>query len=138
MDFHDVQDYKQNQLNKKDYGRMPWHDVSLGFVGPAVQDLAEHFVGVSPSLHVSLEPSLILNSGGIWLNVINTSGTHHILGSSSHIPPRTFLEFHIRGFLWEDTSNTRFTPIVNLEITHPKAPVKYNLSDQLQIGLMEF
>ncbi|RPB03820.1 phospholipase D [Choiromyces venosus 120613-1] len=45
MDFRDVQDWKQNPLNKKDYGRMPWHDVSLGFVGPAVLDLAEHFVG---------------------------------------------------------------------------------------------
>ena len=83
MDFHDVQDWKQNQLNKKDYGRMPWHDVSLGFVGPAALDLAEHFVSVGLSEHVSLESSLKLNSGGILLNVINTNDTLHILGSSS-------------------------------------------------------
>jgi phosphatidylserine/phosphatidylglycerophosphate/cardiolipin synthase-like enzyme len=37
----------QNQLDKKVYGRMPWHDVSVGIRGPAVLDIAEHFVGVS-------------------------------------------------------------------------------------------
>ncbi|KAH8146704.1 uncharacterized protein LAJ45_09387 [Morchella importuna] len=45
LDFHNVQDWDQNQLDKKDYGRMPWHDVSLGIIGPCVYDIAEHFVG---------------------------------------------------------------------------------------------
>jgi phospholipase D1/2 len=33
MDFHSVEDWKQNQLSKAEYGRMPWHDVALGLVG---------------------------------------------------------------------------------------------------------
>ena len=44
MDFQNVQDWKQNELNKADSGRMPWHDVSMGVVGPCVYDIAEHFV----------------------------------------------------------------------------------------------
>lgn len=44
MDFKDVQDWKQNELGKTDYGRMPWHDVAMGLIGPCVYDIAEHFV----------------------------------------------------------------------------------------------
>ncbi|KAF6808198.1 phospholipase [Colletotrichum sojae] len=44
MDFKDVQDWKQNELSKAQYGRMPWHDVAMGVVGPCVYDIAEHFV----------------------------------------------------------------------------------------------
>ena len=44
MDFKNVQDWKQNELSKVDYGRMPWHDVSMGVIGPCVYDIAEHFV----------------------------------------------------------------------------------------------
>lgn len=44
MDFQNVQDWKQNELNKADSGRMPWHDVSMGVIGPCVYDIAEHFV----------------------------------------------------------------------------------------------
>lgn len=44
MDFQNVQDWKQNELSKADYGRMPWHDVSMGLIGPSVYDIAEHFV----------------------------------------------------------------------------------------------
>ena len=44
MDFKDVQDWKQNELSKSKYGRMPWHDVAMGVVGPCVYDIAEHFV----------------------------------------------------------------------------------------------
>ena len=44
MDFKNVQDWKQNELSKADYGRMPWHDVSMGLIGPCVYDIAEHFV----------------------------------------------------------------------------------------------
>jgi phospholipase D1/2 len=44
MDFKNVQDWEQNELNKADYGRMPWHDVSMGLIGPCVYDIAEHFV----------------------------------------------------------------------------------------------
>ncbi|KAL1874951.1 hypothetical protein VTK73DRAFT_10320 [Phialemonium thermophilum] len=44
MDFQNVQDWKENELSKADYGRMPWHDVAMGLVGPCVYDIAEHFV----------------------------------------------------------------------------------------------
>ncbi|OTB01078.1 hypothetical protein M426DRAFT_323732 [Hypoxylon sp. CI-4A] len=44
MDFQNVQDWKQNELSKADYGRMPWHDVAMGLIGPCVYDIAEHFV----------------------------------------------------------------------------------------------
>ncbi|ROV90661.1 hypothetical protein VPNG_10118 [Cytospora leucostoma] len=44
MDFQNVIDWKQNELSKADYGRMPWHDVSMGLIGPCVYDIAEHFV----------------------------------------------------------------------------------------------
>jgi phospholipase D1/2 len=44
LDFQNVQDWKQNELSKAEYGRMPWHDVSMGVIGPAVYDIAEHFV----------------------------------------------------------------------------------------------
>lgn len=44
MDFQSVDDWAQNQLNKADFGRMPWHDVAMGVIGPSVYDIAEHFV----------------------------------------------------------------------------------------------
>ncbi|KAL2267401.1 hypothetical protein VTJ83DRAFT_4678 [Remersonia thermophila] len=44
MDFKNVDDWEQNELSKEEAGRMPWHDVSVGIVGPAVYDIAEHFV----------------------------------------------------------------------------------------------
>ena len=54
LDFHKVEDWKQNQLDKKQHGRMPWHDVSMGIVGPAVMDIADHFVGVGIAHFVDL------------------------------------------------------------------------------------
>jgi len=44
MDFHSVEDWKTNQLSKAENGRMPWHDVAFGLMGPSVYDIAEHFV----------------------------------------------------------------------------------------------
>ncbi|KAJ4422919.1 hypothetical protein N0V82_002446 [Gnomoniopsis sp. IMI 355080] len=44
MDFQNVNDWKENELSKADYGRMPWHDVAMGVIGPCVYDIAEHFV----------------------------------------------------------------------------------------------
>ncbi|KAF2792764.1 phospholipase-like protein PldA [Melanomma pulvis-pyrius CBS 109.77] len=44
MDFQNVDDWKSNQLSKAEYGRMPWHDVAMGLIGPCVYDIAEHFV----------------------------------------------------------------------------------------------
>ncbi|KAF2127758.1 phospholipase-like protein PldA [Dothidotthia symphoricarpi CBS 119687] len=43
LDFEGVEDWRSNKLNKLEYGRMPWHDVSMGIIGPAVYDIAEHF-----------------------------------------------------------------------------------------------
>lgn len=44
MDFQTVQDWANNELNKTDYGRMPWHDVAMGLIGDCVYDIAEHFI----------------------------------------------------------------------------------------------
>ncbi|KAI9739152.1 MAG: hypothetical protein M1834_007365 [Cirrosporium novae-zelandiae] len=44
MDFQSVNDWKSNELSKADYGRMPWHDVAMGVIGPCVYDIAEHFI----------------------------------------------------------------------------------------------
>lgn len=44
MDFKNVDDWKQNELSKSRYGRMPWHDVAMGLIGPCVYDIAEHFI----------------------------------------------------------------------------------------------
>lgn len=44
MDFQSVEDWSKNQLSKAENGRMPWHDVSFGLIGPSVYDIAEHFV----------------------------------------------------------------------------------------------
>ncbi|KAJ4364525.1 hypothetical protein N0V83_009120 [Neocucurbitaria cava] len=44
LDFEGVADWKSNKLDKLQYGRMPWHDVSMGVIGPVVYDIAEHFV----------------------------------------------------------------------------------------------
>jgi len=44
LDFEGVDDWKSNKLNKTEYGRMPWHDVAMGLIGPSVYDIAEHFV----------------------------------------------------------------------------------------------
>jgi phospholipase D1/2 len=47
LDFQNVDNWEKNHLDKTKYGRMPWHDVSLGIIGPAVMSIADHFVGVS-------------------------------------------------------------------------------------------
>jgi phospholipase D1/2 len=44
MDFKNVQHWKDNELSKAEYGRMPWHDVAIGVVGDCVYDIAEHFI----------------------------------------------------------------------------------------------
>ena len=44
MDFQTVEDWNSNELSKTEYGRMPWHDISMGLIGPCVYDIAEHFI----------------------------------------------------------------------------------------------
>ncbi|KAF8641650.1 hypothetical protein AX16_009876 [Volvariella volvacea WC 439] len=44
MDFHDVYNYASNQLSILESARMPWHDVHMTLVGPAVLDIVQHFV----------------------------------------------------------------------------------------------
>ncbi|KAI9669280.1 MAG: hypothetical protein M1831_000315 [Alyxoria varia] len=44
MDFKGVSDWANNELSKSEYGRMPWHDVAMGVIGPSIYDIAEHFV----------------------------------------------------------------------------------------------
>ncbi|KAF2154166.1 phospholipase D/nuclease [Myriangium duriaei CBS 260.36] len=44
LDFQSVENWRANDLSKAEFGRMPWHDVSMGVIGPCVYDIAEHFV----------------------------------------------------------------------------------------------
>lgn len=44
MDFENVDDWKNNELSKAEYGRMPWHDVAMAMIGDCVYDIAEHFI----------------------------------------------------------------------------------------------
>lgn len=44
VDFKNVQHWKDNELSKAEYGRMPWHDVAVGVIGDCVYDIAEHFI----------------------------------------------------------------------------------------------
>jgi phospholipase D1/2 len=43
-DFQDVTQWTNNQLERTQNSRMGWSDVSLSLMGPAVEDLKEHFV----------------------------------------------------------------------------------------------
>lgn len=43
-DFSNVDSWKKNEVSKAEYGRMPWHDIHMGLVGPSVYDIAEHFI----------------------------------------------------------------------------------------------
>jgi phospholipase D1/2 len=43
-DFQDVTQWEKNQLDRTKSSRMGWSDVSLSLIGPAVEDLKEHFV----------------------------------------------------------------------------------------------
>ncbi|PWW74289.1 phospholipase D/nuclease [Tuber magnatum] len=99
------QDFSNNRVmgfrGYRDYGRIPWHDVSLGFVGPAVLVLAQHFVSR-------------------WNFVKRDKSILHILGSSSLTLRGIFLEFRARDFLSEDTSDIHFTPIMSLQMACPK------------------
>ncbi|EAU83580.1 phospholipase D [Coprinopsis cinerea okayama7 len=44
MDFQEVKNYASNALSPLDSPRMPWHDVHMTLVGPAVLDISQHFV----------------------------------------------------------------------------------------------
>ncbi|GBC06968.1 hypothetical protein RclHR1_07170009 [Rhizophagus clarus] len=43
-DFFNVKVWAQALIEKKNTARMPWHDVSIGFVGRPVLDVARHFI----------------------------------------------------------------------------------------------
>ncbi|RIA88621.1 hypothetical protein C1645_739257 [Glomus cerebriforme] len=43
-DFVDVKDWARSLIDKKQFARMPWHDVSIGFVGRPTLDVARHFI----------------------------------------------------------------------------------------------
>jgi phospholipase D1/2 len=44
MDFSDVANPDQNKLDRRQYSRMGWSDISVSLHGPCVQDLRLHFV----------------------------------------------------------------------------------------------
>ncbi|QRV95777.1 phospholipase [Ceratobasidium sp. AG-Ba] len=44
LDFQKVDHYASNQVSLLDTGRMPWHDVHMTLIGPAVLDIVQHFV----------------------------------------------------------------------------------------------
>ena len=43
-DFKDVQNYTIESVKREDTIRMPWHDVHSKIIGPAVCDIARHFI----------------------------------------------------------------------------------------------
>ncbi|CAG8624224.1 10142_t:CDS:10 [Funneliformis mosseae] len=43
-DFFDVQNWAHGLIDKKKTARMPWHDVSIGFIGRPALDVARHFI----------------------------------------------------------------------------------------------
>ena len=43
-DFTDVQKYTIESVKRQDTIRMPWHDVHSKIIGPAVSDIARHFI----------------------------------------------------------------------------------------------
>ena len=43
-DFKDVQNYTIESVKREDTTRMPWHDVHSKIIGPAVSDIARHFI----------------------------------------------------------------------------------------------
>ena len=43
-DFSNVEDYTKESVSRKDTMRMPWHDVHSRIIGPAVSDIARHFI----------------------------------------------------------------------------------------------
>lgn len=44
LDFHNVSEWEQNQLDRLTTSRMGWSDISIGLRGPVVEDLRRHFV----------------------------------------------------------------------------------------------
>src|SRR5690349_21248914 len=86
MDFHNVDDWNQNKLDRKKSSRMGWTDVALSMQGPIVQSLSHHFkdrwnyiwsekykakdpgeyqaFGDIPSPPTAEEPSSMFGSGG--------------------------------------------------------------------------
>lgn len=50
LDFANLDHWQKNDLDKRKFGRMPWHDVSIGIAGPAVMSISDHFVGVKLTL----------------------------------------------------------------------------------------
>lgn len=56
LDFQQVDHYVSNQLSVLDTGRMPWHDVHMTLVGPAVLDIVQHYV--ERSAHPKQSPLL--------------------------------------------------------------------------------
>ncbi|GAA5940921.1 hypothetical protein JCM10213_008004 [Rhodosporidiobolus nylandii] len=44
QDFHNVDHWVSNQQSRLETARMPWHDIHSMLTGPAVFDLAQHFV----------------------------------------------------------------------------------------------
>ncbi|GBB96811.1 hypothetical protein RclHR1_02840008 [Rhizophagus clarus] len=43
-DFIDVKYWARTIIDKKQFARMPWHDVSIGFVGKPTLDIVRHFI----------------------------------------------------------------------------------------------
>ncbi|KAI8332617.1 hypothetical protein BC941DRAFT_455475 [Chlamydoabsidia padenii] len=64
-DFANVADYNLTLVDKKITARMPWHDMTIGVVGPAARDVARHFVQrwnflkASKGMHRSSVPFLM-------------------------------------------------------------------------------
>ncbi|CAG8652637.1 2049_t:CDS:2, partial [Paraglomus brasilianum] len=44
LDFAEVNKWTKPLIDRKEFARMPWHDVSIGFVGKPALDVARHFI----------------------------------------------------------------------------------------------
>lgn len=44
MDFHQVENWTQNKLDRSTFSRMGWSDVAFSVQGPILKDLAMHFI----------------------------------------------------------------------------------------------
>ncbi|CAO3590887.1 unnamed protein product [Absidia cylindrospora] len=64
-DFSNVVNFDQTLVDRKITPRMPWHDMTIGVVGPAARDIARHFVQrwnflkASKGMHRSSVPFLM-------------------------------------------------------------------------------
>ena len=59
MDFQTVEDWSANELDKTEYGRMPWHDVAMGLVGDGTSSNGTSTSETRVSIGCAWRPELV-------------------------------------------------------------------------------